>query len=115
MYIYRQQLREKYSQNAGSRVDEEYTRTKQDYYRMDLDKLEEIHPLNRDHMRETYFAYLQNNPGSKKAIQECVKETEKEMKDQESASHAGSRPNSARSQRSRPTSSRSKQSENYKD
>jgi hypothetical protein len=40
---------------------------------MDLDRLDEVHPLNRQHMRKAYFAYLQNTPGSKKAIIECVK------------------------------------------
>jgi hypothetical protein len=46
--------------------------TKDDFYRMELDKLDDVHPLNRPHMRKAYFAYLQNTPGSKKAITECV-------------------------------------------
>ncbi|XP_046350947.2 spore wall protein 2-like isoform X2 [Haliotis rufescens] len=69
----RRELRDKYSQNATKKIDEDYTRTKQDFYRMDLDKLDEVHPLNRPHMRNAYFAYLQNTPGSRKAVVECVK------------------------------------------
>ena len=40
---------------------------------MELDKLDEVHPVNRKHMKSAYFAYLQNTPGSKKAINECVR------------------------------------------
>ncbi|XP_046564224.1 uncharacterized protein LOC124273057 isoform X2 [Haliotis rubra] len=69
----RRELRDKYSQNATKKIDEDYNRTKQDFYRMDLDKLDEVHPMNRPHMRNAYFAYLQNTPGSRKAVVECVK------------------------------------------
>ena len=44
---------------------------------MELDKMEDYHPINRDNMRGAYFAYLQNTPGSTKAIRECVKSKEK--------------------------------------
>ena len=44
---------------------------------MELDKLDEVHPANRDNMKAAYKAYLQNTPGSKKAIKECMKDLEK--------------------------------------
>ncbi|XP_012942745.2 uncharacterized protein LOC106012931 [Aplysia californica] len=69
----RQELKTKYSSSAKTKVDEDYRRTQQDFYRMELDKLDEVHPVNRKHMRSAYFAYLQNTPGSKKAITECVR------------------------------------------
>ena len=43
---------------------------------MELDKMDEYHPSSKPKMKATYFAYLQNNPGAKKAVHECVKETE---------------------------------------
>lgn len=69
----RQELKTKYSSSAKSKIDEDYKRTQQDFYRMELDKLDEVHPVNRKHMKSAYFAYLQNTPGSKKAINECVR------------------------------------------
>lgn len=77
----REELKKKIGANAEERVNAEYDRTKKDFYRMELDKMEEYHPTSRPKMRATYFAYLQNNPGSKKAVHECVKETEKKEKD----------------------------------
>lgn len=63
----------RYKHDAPKKLDSDYKRTRNDFYRMDLDRLDEIHPTNRQHMRKAYFAYLQNTPGSKKAINECVK------------------------------------------
>ncbi|XP_064652837.1 myb-like protein X isoform X2 [Lineus longissimus] len=79
----RNKLREKYSANAGVKVDEDYKRTKQDYHRMELDRLDQVHPSNRSHMKSAYFAYLRNTPGSKRAINECVKKTEEELEEEE--------------------------------
>ncbi|KAK2170262.1 hypothetical protein NP493_1155g00126 [Ridgeia piscesae] len=88
----REALRKKYSSNADTKIEKDYTRTKQDFHRMDLDKMDEYHPISRPHMRATYFAYLQahlpsiltlvcyrilvdvNNPGSRKAVYDCVKQ-----------------------------------------
>lgn len=70
---FREEMRSKFSPHAQNKVDSDYNRTKQDFYRMELDKIDEIHPLNRPHMRKAYFAYLQNTPGSRKAIKECAK------------------------------------------
>ena len=36
--LYREEIRNKYSKNADSKIVEEYERTKQDFYRMELDK-----------------------------------------------------------------------------
>ena len=70
---FRQEMDQRFSLHAPSKIDSDYKRTKDDFYRMDLDKLDEIHPMNRTHMRKAYFAYLQNTPGSKKAVTECVR------------------------------------------
>ncbi|XP_033726893.1 myb-like protein X isoform X2 [Pecten maximus] len=70
---FRTELKDRFSSNAKKKVNKDYKRTKDDFYRMDLHKLDEIHPLNRPHMRRTYFAYLQNTPGSRKAVKDCVK------------------------------------------
>lgn len=40
---------------------------------MELHRLKDVHPMNRDNMKAAYFAYLQNTPGSTKAVKECVK------------------------------------------
>ncbi|KAH9502946.1 hypothetical protein Btru_072439 [Bulinus truncatus] len=65
-------LRTKYSANAQAKIEDDYKRTQYDFYRMELDRLEQVHPVNRKHMTGVYFAYLQNTPGSKKAVTECV-------------------------------------------
>jgi len=74
LFLFRQEYRDKYSTYAEKRIEQDYKKTKEDFYRMDLDRLDEIHPSNRRHMRKTYFAYLQNTPGSRKAVTECVKD-----------------------------------------
>ena len=51
----------------------DYNKTKQDFYRMELDKLQEMRPTyNRPSMVNTYNAYLQNTPGSKQALTDCI-------------------------------------------
>ena len=40
---FREELRKKYSSNANVKIDEDYTRTKQDFYRMDLDRMQVTH------------------------------------------------------------------------
>ena len=110
--FHREELKKCYSSSAEGKIDEEYKRTKDDYYRMELDKVEEYHPSNRANMRATYFAYLQNNPGSRKAIYECVKSTEQKQKEKESekAEMARSQKSTARSRQ--PESARSTHSQN---
>lgn len=78
--LYRQEMDQRFSINAPTKVDSDYKRTKDDFYRMDLDKLDEIHPMNRPHMRKAYFAYLQNTPGSRKAVTECVRSLDTTVK-----------------------------------
>ncbi|XP_061177772.1 DNA ligase 1-like [Saccostrea echinata] len=70
---FRQEVMGRYKHDAPKKLNSDYSRTRDDFYRMDLDRLDEVHPINRPHMRKAYFAYLQNTPGSKKAINECVK------------------------------------------
>lgn len=83
---FRQEMDQRFSLNAPQKVDKDYKRTKDDFYRMELDKLDDVHPLNRPHMRKAYFAYLQNTPGSKKAITECVRSLDGSQQHQKSGS-----------------------------
>ncbi|XP_071143056.1 protein starmaker-like isoform X6 [Mytilus edulis] len=80
---FREEMNQRFSLNAPQKIDKDYKRTKDDFYRMDLDKIEEIHPMNRPHMRKAYFAYLQNTPGSRKAVSECVKSLDESQKPQQ--------------------------------
>lgn len=72
-FFCRVDMQKKYSLQADKRVQRDYKRTKDDFYRMELNRLDAVHPLNRPHMRKAYFAYLQNTPGSRKAVIDCVK------------------------------------------
>jgi len=84
----RKELRDKYSSQGKAKIEKDYERTKVDFYRMELHKLKDVHPVNRDNMKKAYYAYLQNTPGSKKAVKECVKEVtgeKSEKEDQEKA------------------------------
>ena len=85
-FRFRQEIDQRFSLHAPQKVDSDYKRTKEDFYRMELDKLDDVHPLNRPHMRKAYFAYLQNTPGSKKAITECVKSLDGPPQQQRSGS-----------------------------
>lgn len=73
----REELVRSFSHNEGSRIREDYARTRQDFYRMELDRITEMHKNSRPHMRAAYFAYLQNTPGSRMAVYECLKELNK--------------------------------------
>ncbi|XP_071941040.1 uncharacterized protein [Antedon mediterranea] len=68
----RSELGTKYSSNAHERKQKDYTRTKQDWSRMELFKLKELHEINREHMRMTCNAYLGTSPGSRKAVEELA-------------------------------------------
>lgn len=86
---FRQEMDQRFSLHAPKKVDSDYRRTKDDFYRMDLDKLDEVHPINRPHMRKAYFAYLQNTPGSKKAITECVRSLDTSVKHEQQQQPTG--------------------------
>ena len=106
--FYRKELREKYGRKADKKVSEEYERTKNDFYRMELDKLDEYNARSRPLMTQTYKAYLQNNLGSKRAVKECLEDAEKALEER----IATSRPASAVSKQSkRPESAKSKLSQ----
>lgn len=51
-------------------------------------RLNEYHHTTRPHMRAAYFAYLQNTPGSRKAIYDCMKEVTSPKKKEEPAPQA---------------------------
>lgn len=51
-------------------------------------RLDEYHRNSRPHMRAAYFAYLQNTPGSRQAIYDCMKEIVGKKKDKEQTPQA---------------------------
>lgn len=69
----REQLKERYGGNADVRYKSDYTRTKQDWYRMELEELKNINEVNRGHMQLTCHTYLGTSPGSKKAVASLAK------------------------------------------
>jgi hypothetical protein len=75
--LVRQEVQEQCSIRGSKKIDEDYKRTKADFYRMELDKMDEYSAINRPHMKAAYFAYLQNTTGSKKALKDCVRSVEK--------------------------------------
>ncbi|KAK7502929.1 hypothetical protein BaRGS_00005878, partial [Batillaria attramentaria] len=72
----RKELKDKYSSQAKQKIDADYKRTQQDFYRMDLDRMDKVAPTSRRHLTSTYMAYLQNTPGSRRAVSECVQRLE---------------------------------------
>lgn len=77
----RRELREKYTSNATEKLKKDYARTKQDFYRMELDKLDEVPgDLNRRNLRLAYHAYLKNTPGSRQALFDCLRKTKDQDK-----------------------------------
>lgn len=74
----RKELQQKCTMNSQKKILQDYQRTKEDFYRLELNRLDEIPPVNRANVRASYFAYLQNTPGSRKAIYDCIqKQTQK--------------------------------------
>ena len=53
-----------------NRVEEDRNRTINDYYRMNLDQ-----SASNDKTWDCFRAYLENTPGSKKAIKEIIEKT----------------------------------------
>ncbi|KAL4217829.1 hypothetical protein ACF0H5_022568 [Mactra antiquata] len=84
----RDELIKSFSHFGEDRKKSDYNRTRQDFYRMELDRLDEYHQTTRPHMRAAYFAYLQNTPGSRKAIYDCMKEMSKPKKKEEQTAQA---------------------------
>ena len=76
----REKIAEKYGVEVPERVDRDYVRTKQDFYRMELDRFDAYHPKNRHRMKMTYKAYLQNTPGSRKALNDGIREAERALR-----------------------------------
>lgn len=70
----REEMIKSFSHFGEGRKKSDYTRTRQDFFRMELDRFDEYHDTTKPHMRAAYFAYLQNTPGSRKAIYDCMKE-----------------------------------------
>ncbi|XP_045181491.2 myb-like protein X isoform X2 [Mercenaria mercenaria] len=84
----RDEMTKSFSHYGDDRKKSDYERTKQDFYRMELDRLDEYHQTTRPHMRAAYFAYLQNTPGSRKAIYDCMKEVTSPKKKEEQSPQA---------------------------
>ena len=74
-------IRNRYTAQAQGQIDKDYKRTREDIYRMQLDDMKSYHQSNRDNMVQIYHSYLENTPGSKKALQElCDQLPSTEMK-----------------------------------
>ncbi|XP_038051909.1 uncharacterized protein LOC119724771 isoform X2 [Patiria miniata] len=69
----RDSLKTQYSSNAQERIKSDYERTRQDWDRMELDKLRDIHEVSRSHMRITCGTYLGTSKGSHKAVKNLTK------------------------------------------
>ncbi|XP_071804096.1 uncharacterized protein [Asterias amurensis] len=69
----RESLKTQYSSNAQDRIKRDYQRTQQDWTRMELEKLREIHEVNRSHMRITCGTYLGTSKGSRQAVKSLTK------------------------------------------
>lgn len=69
----REELRTKYSSNAQDRKKKDYSRTQQDWTRMELGKLKDINEVNRTHMQVTCNTYLGTSAGSKAAVKSLAK------------------------------------------
>ncbi|CAF0829675.1 unnamed protein product [Adineta ricciae] len=63
-------VRTRYTSQADSQREKDYQRTHNDLYRMQLDNVDAYHKSNRDNMLRVYHSYLENTPGSKKALRE---------------------------------------------
>jgi hypothetical protein len=63
-------IRTRYTAQADNQIEKDYKRTHDDIYRMQLDNIAGYHHSNRDNMIRIYHSYLENTPGSKKAIRE---------------------------------------------
>jgi hypothetical protein len=68
--LFRAFVRDRYTAEAENQVQKDYQRTRNDLYRMQLDQVHRYHEINRNNMLRAYHAYLENTPGSKKALQE---------------------------------------------
>ncbi|CAF0753759.1 unnamed protein product [Rotaria sp. Silwood1] len=63
-------IRSRYTTEAHTQMEKDYKRTHDDLYRMQLDDMDSYHESNRDNMLHVYHSYLENTPGSKKALRE---------------------------------------------
>ncbi len=72
--FHRSFVRNRYTAKAGSRIEKDYKRTRDDFYRMQLDNISDYHETNRDNMVRVYHSYLENTPGSKKALRELIEQ-----------------------------------------
>ena len=73
LVFHREELRTKYSSNAQDRKKKDYSRTQQDWTRMELGKLKDINEVNRTHMQVTCNTYLGTSAGSKAAVKSLAK------------------------------------------
>ncbi|OAF68101.1 hypothetical protein A3Q56_04121 [Intoshia linei] len=73
----RKVIKDKYSNGASQNIQHQYEQTKEYFYSTGLDQFTKYSKNIRRNMRAVYFAYLQNNEGSKKAIKECIKNSPK--------------------------------------
>ena len=66
-------MKKNFGDESDARMTEDRNRTINDFYRMRLDQ---FHPYSKQQMMRVYHAYLENTAGSKKALQELLKNEE---------------------------------------
>ena len=62
-YFRRKFFKEHLSSQSTKKVDDDYLKTKNDFYRMNLHKYSEFSDEKKENLRQTCLAYLQNTPG----------------------------------------------------
>ncbi len=67
-------VRNRYTAKANGQIEKDYKRTRDDFYRMQLDNVIDYHETNRDNMIRVYHSYLENTPGSKKAVHDLCEQ-----------------------------------------
>ena len=75
--FYRQEMKQRvFKIDRKEKFNHDYKRTSQDFWRMQLDRLDKISDDNRRHMAAAIKVYLGQTHGSSKAIKSLVKHVE---------------------------------------
>lgn len=67
-------VRDRSSARSNGQMQKEYQRTCDDFYRMQLDSVASFKETKRENLLRTYRSYLQNTPGSRKALRDLCEQ-----------------------------------------
>lgn len=67
-------MRDRASAKSTGQLQKEYQRTCDDFYRMQLDSVADFKETKRENLLRTYRSYLQNTPGSRKALRDLCEQ-----------------------------------------